>query len=152
MQQIKLNRSFIKMLTLIMAGFIALSFTTKFGLDSYEIYLNNKIMLKQTVNQPISLRMLQLTETNKNDQLRIVYTHCTNKGAGTDRTIILKDENGRDLKKWAFDNTAGADLGMSISVKELLNLENANGGHQLSLYYTAKELQKIEMLSTLHFK
>jgi hypothetical protein len=65
---------------------------------------------------------------------------------------MLKGENGSELKKWGFDNATGSDLGMAVSVKELWNLENANDGHQLSRYYTAKELQKSEMLSTLHFK
>ena len=37
-------------------------------------------------------------------------------------------------------------------LKELLQLEKKNAGHELSLYYTAHELEKGEMLSTIRFK
>ncbi len=89
-----IKEAIIKMFALITLSFTVFSFTTKLGLDSYEIYLNNKLILKQSVNQPLSLRILQLGKANDNDQLRINYKHCTLEGAGTDRTIVLKDEKG----------------------------------------------------------
>ena len=128
------------------AGF---GFTAKRGLDSYEIYLNNKLILKQTVNQPLNLRMLQLGMAKETDQLRITYTHCQIKGAGTDRSIALKDEKGNTLKKWVFANTTGSDLKMTIVVKELLQLEKKNAKHELSLHYSARELPKGETLGFL---
>ena len=128
------------------------SFTTKLGLDSYEIYLNNKLILKQSVNQPLNLRVLQLGQTNDSDQLRIIYKHCTLEGAGTNRTIALKDEKGNTLKKWTFTNASGSDLSMEIPVKELLQLEKNNAGHELSLQYTARELPKGETLAFLRVK
>lgn len=143
------NQAFIKIFTLITLCFTTFSFTTKFGLDSYEIYLNNKLILKQSVNQPLSLRVLKLEKTNDNDQLRIKYTHCTVKGAGTDRNIVLKDEKGNVLKNWAFADATGSDLSMVISVKELLKLEKDNAGHDLSLQYSAKELPKGQTLAFL---
>lgn len=152
MQHVKINQSFVRKFTLITLCLASLSFTAKFGLDSYEIYLNNKIILKQTVNQPLSLRVLQLKEANENDQLRIIYRHCSVTGAGTDRSLILKDKKGNTLKKWVFANTSGSDLSMSIAVKELWNLEKANARQELSLHYTARELPAGEMLSMLHFK
>ena len=128
------------------------SFTTKLGLDSYEIYLNNKLILKQSVNQPLNLRVLQLGQTNDSEQLRIIYKHCTLEGAGTNRTIALKDEKGNTLKKWTFTNASGSDLSMEIPVKELLQLEKNNAGHELSLQYTARELPKGETLAFLRVK
>jgi hypothetical protein len=132
--------------------FTVFSFTTKLGLDSYEIYLNNKLILKQSVKQPLSLRILQLSKANDNDQLRINYKHCTLEGAGTGRTIVLKDEKGNTLKKWAFTNASGSDLSMVIPVKELLQLEKNNADHELSLQYTARELPKGETLAFLRVK
>lgn len=152
MKQFKINQAFIGMVTLVTLCITALGFTTKFGVDSYEIYLNDKIILKQTVRQPVSLRVLQLKETNENDQLRIIYRHCSTKGAGTGRSIFLKDEKGNTLKKWTFANTTGSDWSMSIPVKELLLLEKSNAQHDLSLHYTARELPEGEMLSMLNFK
>lgn len=152
MKQIKFNQAFIKMFTLITLFFTIYSFTTKFGLDSYEIYLNNKLILKQTVNQPLSLRVLQLGKAKENDQLHINYIHCMKKGAGTDRSIVLKDEKGNTLKKWVFANTTGSDLTMPIAVKELLQLEKKYANRDLSFHYTARELPKGEMLAFLRLK
>jgi hypothetical protein len=152
MQHTTFNQAFIKIFTLITLCFTTFGFTTKFGLDSYEIYLNNKLILKQSVNQPLSLRVLQLDKANDNDQLRINYKHCTVKGAGTDRSIVIKDEKGNILKKWAFANATGSDLSMAIPVKEIVQLEKNNAQHELSIHYTARELPKGEMLASLRFK
>lgn len=152
MKKTKFNQAFIKMFTLITLCFTAFSFTTKFGLDSYEIYLNNTLMLKQTVDQSLSLRMLKLDKAKENDQLHINYTHCMIKGPGTDRSIVLKDEKGNRLKKWVFANATGSDLNMTIAVKELLQLEKNHGHHELSLHYTARELPKGEVLAFIRHK
>ncbi|ARS38217.1 hypothetical protein CA265_00325 [Sphingobacteriaceae bacterium GW460-11-11-14-LB5] len=149
MKQIKFNQAFIKMFALITLCFTTLGFTAKFGLDSYEIFLNNKLILKQAVNQPLSLRMLKLDAAKESDQLRINYRHCTGKGVGTDRIIFLKDDKGNTLKKWAFANATGSDLNMTIAVKELLQLEKKNANRELSLQYTARELPKGETLAIL---
>lgn len=151
MKHTPFNQAFIKIFTLITLCFTAFSFTNNRGLDSYEVYLNDKLISKYTVNQPLNLRTLQLAKANNTDQLRIIYTHCTIKGPGTDRSISLKDEKGNTLKKWEFADVRGTNLSMAISVKELLQLEKANARHDLSLYYTARELPKGEMLASLHF-
>jgi hypothetical protein len=153
MKQIKFNRAFMILFTLITLGFTAFSFTTKFGLDSYSIYLNDKLILKQTVNQPLSLRVLQLNTAKETDQLRIHYTHCTIKnGTGTSRSVALQDEKGNILKRWEFADAVGSDLTMTIAVKELLKLEKNHASQELSLIYAARELPKGEMLSMLRFK
>lgn len=150
MAQIKFNQASIRIFTLVTLCVIAFSFTTTFGLDSYAIYLNDKLILKQTVNQPLSLRVLELGKTKENDQLHILYTHCTIKGgAGTARSIVLKDKNGNAVKKWTFADATGSDFKMTIPVKELLQLEKTHAGQELSLHYTARELPKGEMLSLL---
>ena len=150
MKQIKFNRAVIMMFTLMTLCFTAFSFPTKFGLDSYSIYLNDKLILKQTVNQPLSLRVLQLSTAKETDILRINYTHCTIKnGAGTSRSVALQDEKGNILKKWVFADATGSDLNMAIAVKELLKLEKNHPGQELSLHYTARELPKGEMLSMI---
>ena len=150
MKNLTFNQTFIKLFTLITLCITTFSFTTKLGLDSYEIYLNNKFVAKHFVNQPLSLRTLQLGKMSGTDQLRITYTHCTIKGGtGTDRTITIKDEKGNTLKKWEFAEATGSNISMSLSVKELLQLEKK--GHELRLHYTAQELPKGEMLAMLTF-
>ena len=148
MKKVKFNQVLIQLFALITL-FVAFGFT-KFGLDSYEIYLNNNLVLKQAVNQPLNLRILKLEQAKPADQLRIMYKHCTIKGAGTDRSIALKDEKGNTLKKWAFANTSGSDLTMTIAVKEVLQL--ARQHDNLCLNYSAKEHPKGEMLALLKLK
>ncbi|RYU91897.1 hypothetical protein EWM62_00180 [Mucilaginibacter terrigena] len=152
MKKIRLDGALMLLFTLITLSFTTSGFTNRFGLDSYEIYLNNRLLMKQYVNQPLNLRVLQLEKTQQNDKLQIAYTHCINKGTGTGRAVALKDENGNTLHKWSFTNAAGSGPKMTIAVKDLLQLQKKNPGHELSLYYTAHELPKGEMISMIRFK
>ncbi|MXV51146.1 hypothetical protein GS399_09210 [Pedobacter sp. HMF7647] len=152
MKKIRIYRAFALLFMLITVSFTTTGFTKMFGLDSYEIYLNNKLLLKQYVNQPLNLRVLQLDKAQENGQLQIVYTHCMNKSAGTGRSLALKDESGHVLRKWTFADANGSDLKMRIPVNDLVQLQKKNSGHELSLFYTAHELKKGEMLSMIHFK
>lgn len=147
MQHTTCTHAFAKVLALVTLCLAVFAFTAKAGLDSYEIYLNDKLILKQYVNQPLNLRKLQLEKANDNDQLRIYYKHCTGKGVGMGRSIAIKDGKGHTLKQWEFADATGSDTGMVISVKELLQLEKDNVHQDLSLHYTAKELPEGEMLA-----
>jgi hypothetical protein len=150
MQHTTFKQVSIKIFTLVTLCFITFSFTSKLGLDSYEIYLNNKLLLKQSVNQPLSLRKLQLDHANDNDQLRIYYKHCSGNGVGTGRSIVVKDKKGNTLKVWEYANTTDSNSAMVIPIKELLQLERNNAHHDLSIHYAAKELPKDEMLAFLY--
>jgi hypothetical protein len=152
MKKIRIDLALMLLFTLITLSFASLSFTNKFGLDKFEIYLNNKLLQKQYVNQPLNLRVLQLNKAKESDQLQIVYSHCMrDNGPGTGRSIALKDENGNTLQKWVFADATGAGLKMTIAVKDLLQLEKKNESHKLSLYYASNELEKGEMLSMIRF-
>lgn len=153
MRPIKLNRATLILMMLVTLSFGAFSFSAKYGLDSYAIYLNDKLLLKQYVNQPLNLRVLPLHSAQETDQLRISYNHCTIKnGAGTSRSVSLQDEEGQVLKKWVFADATGSDLNMVIAVKELRQLEKTHAHQALRLVYSARELPKGEMLSMLRFK
>lgn len=137
------------MLTLVALCVMLVSFRAEAGLDSYEIYLNGKLIMKHYVNQPLTLRMLQLEKENAAGQLVIRYTHCNVKGAGTDRSIAIRDGKGQVLKQWKFANNVAANESMTIPVRELLLLEKNNAGQELKLHYMAKELPEGEMLAAL---
>ncbi|MGK6352190.1 hypothetical protein [Parapedobacter sp. DT-150] len=144
-----IRQASLKVFALVAVCFIAFGFTSIVGLDSYSIYLNNKLILKQYVNQPLNLRKLQLHKANEQDQLRIFYTHCNQEGAGTGRSIAIKDQRGNILKKWDFADTKGTDEGMVISVKALTQLEKDHADRTLSLHYAADELPNGELLAAL---
>lgn len=136
-----LTMLFLSILTALRAG----------GLDSYEVYLNDKLVMKQYINQPLNLRQLQLNKVKDSDVLRIRYNHCNTPNSGTGRSLFLKGADGVVLKKWEFSNVNSTDKGMVVSVKELRQLERQNKGRELSMYYAARELTTSEMLAVLHF-
>ncbi|KAA2240773.1 hypothetical protein F0L74_32060 [Chitinophaga agrisoli] len=125
------------------------AFKAPTGIDSFEIYLNNKLVLKEYARKDISLRSLQLDKAATADQLVIYYTHCHGKGPGTSRTITVKDDKGNALKQWKFADATASKGGMTIPVAELLALENKNAGAQLTIYYAAAELPDGQMLASL---
>ncbi len=145
------NPAIVKQYMLAALCFIAFGFTTNAGLDSYEVFLNDKLILQNYVNKPLDLRKLQLHTASDQDELRIHYKHCTNKGVGTGRSITIKDQKGNILKKWEFADASGSRSAMVIPVKILRELENRSDGSELSLHYTAQENPKGEMLASLRF-
>jgi hypothetical protein len=120
--------------------------TAKAGLDYYELYIGKKLILKRALNQPLSLESLPITQANSNEQLIIYYYQCNAPDKlASNRVIILKDANGNKIKEWKFDNAKGSNTGMSISIKELLQLQKANK-NSLALFYTAEGKTREEKL------
>ena len=121
------------------------------GLDSYSIYLNNKLVLKQSVSEPLNLQGLQLDKADANDQLVIYYSEChaPNK-IGKGRRISVKDDQGNTIKEWKFADISGTDNGMKIPVKELLELKKRSKGN-FTLVYAASQLPQGQKLTGLQF-
>lgn len=141
---------FASLLAVLLMGWVFTAFSPKLGLDGYEIYLNERLILKQYVNQPLNLRTLNLDKASPQDLLWIKYNHCTIKsGAGNERMIVLKDDRGHELKRWNFANSPSENKPMKVSVAELRQLENEHAGHQISLFYKSKELAHAELLAYL---
>jgi hypothetical protein len=128
---------------------IAGTLTARDGGESFEIYLNNKLLVRQHVTQSFSLQNLNLTAANANDNLVIYYNHCGVPGKA--RTIAIQDAAGNVLKTWTFGDAANTKEGMTIPVKELLALEKKNKGAQLAIHYKAKELPKGLTLTAVKF-
>lgn len=134
----------------ILLGMATMAFSPKLGLDSYEIYLNDKLIMKQHVNQPLNLRTLQLENASPQDLLWVKYNHCTIKsGSGSERVIVLKDDKGHELNQWTFANSPSENKPMKVSVAELRQLEKEHADHQISLYYKSRELADAELLAYL---
>ena len=145
MQHSSFKNAFVK--TFAFAVLSLFTFKAIAGGDSYQIYLNNKLILKQYVTRPLNIKSLQLDKANSNDQLVIFYSHCGQTGKG--RSIAIKDDNGKILKEWKFANATGSNESMVIPAKELLQLAKNNIKTHLTLYYTAQELPKGRMLTSV---
>jgi hypothetical protein len=120
--------------------------TAKAGLDYYELFIGKKLILKRALNQPLNLENLPISQANSNEQLIIYYYQCNapDKLAGN-RVITLKDANGNKIREWKFADAKGSNTGMSISIKELLQLQKANK-NSLALFYSAEGKTKEEKL------
>ncbi|WP_153800482.1 hypothetical protein [Foetidibacter luteolus] len=112
------------------------------GADSYTIYLNNKLILKQYVHQAgLKLDDLQLSEAKAGDNLVVFYSHCGEVGKG--RSVAIKDAAGNTIKEWKFADAEGKDAGMTIPINELLALEKKHAGKGMQIfYYSSKFLPK----------
>ncbi len=136
---------------LLLASFIItiLATTSYAGGYSFEIFLNNKLLLKQRHTTVIEgSPLLQLTAANANDNLRILFTNCgmTRKT----RSIAIKDENGNNIKQWEFPNATGDDFVMSIPVKEILALQKKKANATLKIfYYSPDQFTQGQMLASL---
>lgn len=124
----------------------AFAFTSKAGGDVFEIYLNNKLLVRQFMHEPLDLKTLALTQANINDELVVYYNHCGTVGKG--RSIAVKDPKGNIIKQWKFADTKDKKGPMTIAVRELLQLEKKSG--QLNMYYTSQELPKGQLLTAFN--
>lgn len=136
MLRVESKLKFLKSL-LVAMGLIFFSQATFAGGDTYTIYLNDKQILKQFVGLPSSgLLTLPLENANPNDKLIIKYSHCGVAGKG--RNIVVKNEQNQILKEWKFAD--GPDMAMTISVKDILDLQKKNPDARLNIHYSSSEL------------
>src|SRR5688572_26417235 len=90
-------------LLLIALSACLVSFSPAPGGDKFEIYLNNKLIVEQYVSQKATaVKYLTLYPGNYNSRIDVYYSHCGH--TGTDRKIIIKDENSRTIKTFEFAN------------------------------------------------
>lgn len=120
------------------------SFSSPRGGDSFEVYINNKLVLQQFIARDKEVKNIVL-QNNPNDQIRISYSHCGT--VGKDRSLIVKDDQNKVLKEWHFSNATGADNGMTCKVKDILDLKKGNT--TLKLYYSSKELSAGRLLASI---
>ena len=126
------RQKLVRSCALLFAASMMLSANVKAGGESYEIYLNNKLICKQ-VNGKILCgdKGLVLSKANMNDNLVITYSHCGRVGTG--RKVAVKNDHDRTLKEWTFADNAT----ITIPVKELLTLEKNKTA--LKLYYSSTQ-------------
>ncbi|MHA4847491.1 hypothetical protein ACX0G7_25220 [Flavitalea antarctica] len=119
------------------------------GVDSYAIYLNDKLLVRQSLGDPLDLKTLPLTDKNVSDKLVIRYMQCNAPSkVGKNRVITLKNEAGQVVKEWKFKDHDGEASDMVIPVKEILALQKSSSG-AMSFYYSAEgnKTQKLAALS-----
>ena len=127
------------------ATFIFLqSFSYKWGGDYFKVMLNGRVVTEQYLARPVPMSALSLTSSNKNDLLTIYYSHCGQ--AGKDRSISIKDGNGKILKEWRFNDSKSQQ--MQLAVAEILNASLKQNA--VTLYYASKEVPTGRQIITLN--
>jgi hypothetical protein len=118
------------------------SFSSKFGGEGFEVFLNNKVVLQQFGSKMNTVKTLNLEQASPNDDLAIIYHHCGK--YGKNRVLTIKDGQNNTLKKWNFKDEGAK---MVCKVKDILSLRKGNA--VLSLYYSSSELPKGRQLASL---
>jgi len=147
MQQNKTRSIGLKLPAMIVLSAILFSFSFKKGGDSFEIYLNNKMIVQQYVSQSTGVKSFQLDQGNASGQVDIYYSHCGE--TGVSRNIIIKDGQNNVLKEWHFPDVSGSGKSMAIKVKDILNLQKNNSVNKVYLYYSSKQLPNARLLATI---
>ena len=145
-----LKQRFVTAILLVIISSTIFSLSAKAGVDSYSIYLNNKLLLTQSISKPLTLQSLQLEKANPNDELIIYYTQCNAPDKiGSGRKLIVKDAEGKTLKEWKFKDVKGSDKGMVIPVKELLALQKGKEASSLAIFYNSTNAYNEQKLASL---
>ena len=147
MLQIIQNLKAIKLIAFGAISASVFSFTTPFGGEGFEIYLNSKLVLQHYGTPTKAVKNLQLDESSYNDQLTIKYHHCGK--IGKSRVITLKDEKSNVLKQWSFANANDATNAMTCKVKDIIDLQKKNGSKTINLFYSSSELPEGRLLASL---
>ncbi len=122
------------------------SFSVNKGGDSFEVYLNGKMLFQQYVSMHQPVKSLSLQEKLSNGEITVYYKHCGK--TGTDRVISIKNADNKILKTWNFPNDAANPSAMICKVKDVINLEK-NNGKSLGLYYSSKEMSEARLLAVI---
>lgn len=118
------------------------SFVTLPGADSFEVYLDNELLIKDYIYGQRSNKAV-LLDKNSSATMTVSYSHCG--VTGTSRTLSLVDEQKKMLKEWTFANVdPKVKDPMAILVKEIVTASN---GKSTTLYYKSTEIEKAVMIA-----
>lgn len=148
MKYSQFRNSFSRPLLLMVFSVIAFAGTAKAGLDYYSIYIGKKLAFTRAVNKPLSLENLPISQADMDEQLVIQYYQCnTPDKTGKNRSISLRDKNGKVIQEWKFADAKDGNTQMSIPVKELVQVAKSSKDQSLSLYYSANGKAADEQLA-----
>ncbi|HKB43943.1 MAG TPA: hypothetical protein VKC90_06130 [Chitinophagaceae bacterium] len=121
------------------------SFNRIAGGDSFQVYLNGKLVLDKALYKNKDIQNLEFAQASINDKIEICYNHCGR--TGTSRSITAKDEKQKVLKTWHFPDASSKN--MSLKLQELRELQTNSKGSSIGLYYSAKELPAGQQLASV---
>ena len=125
--------------------FTLFSFASRFGGDSYTIFLNDKQVAQRYVASKMGIPSLSLDTNNSNDQLSVYYSECGKIGKA--RTLSIRNDQNKMLKEWKFADVGDDHTPMAMKSKEIAAL--AQDGSKLSVYYSSEQVPDGRLLANL---
>ena len=123
------------------------SFSRMTGTHSFQVYLDDKLMIDQYVNSKMIAPALQLNPTENHNQLIVKYNECGKTVTG--RTLSIRSQEGKVLKDWHFEGeSTGYEESMVCNVKEITALKQKES-NTLKLYYSSKEFPEGQQIANL---
>ena len=143
LQQDGSKRLAIRSLLLVVVCVALFSFSERTGGDTFAIYLNNKLLLKERVLPEATVKSLILNAGDADGTLNVQYSHCGQ--IGIERSLSIKDNHNKVLRTWDFrDSTSPV---MEFAVKGLFAFAKNSTDQRLQLVYTSKELREGKLLA-----
>ncbi len=140
----KINYRIATTLLICLAMVSSFSFTSPYGGEGYEIYINNKLVAQRFGAKMDQIETFSLHQYSSADQLTIKYYHCGRIGKG--RAITIKDEKKHILKQWKYADVAEPVAGINCSMKELFAFEKTSG--LVNVYYSSSELPSGRLIAS----
>ncbi|MGZ8537249.1 MAG: hypothetical protein ACXWV9_03250 [Flavisolibacter sp.] len=122
------------------------SFSGKRGGDSFQIYVDGKLVVEQYVSIAKGVQSLQLGQLSSKEKIEVYYSHCGK--IGKSRVISIKSADNKTLKVLKFADTEKKSF-MTCQIKEILALQK-NKSAKLNLYYSSKELPEGRLLAVIN--
>lgn len=125
-----------KTIALVAIAATLFSFTTNFGGEGFEIFVNGKVVIQSFGKDVGKVKTLALNTALPNDKISFRYYHCGQ--VGKNRLVTIKNANNSTLKVWDYTDVKTGDL--NCTVKDLLNLQK--GAKTFRVFYSSSELPK----------
>ena len=123
------------------------SFSSLPGSHSFQVYLDDKLVIDQYVNSRLDAPKLVLDPAENHRQLTVKYNECGRTATG--RILSLKDSNNKVLKEWRFDGESkGYSGAMTCSIKEITALFQKES-NPLKLYYSSKDFAQGQLVASV---
>jgi len=113
------------------------SFALVPGGASYEVYLNDQLVMKEHLHGRKEVPTLPLSvTTTSQDELSLTFSNCGK--IDTSRKISLKDDKDATLKEWTFADSPDLKNQMKIKVNEIVAFRSKHS--TAKLVYSSREL------------
>jgi hypothetical protein len=135
------------LIPMLVAGLCILffSFTAKKGGDSFQIYVDGKLVVEQYVAVAKGVQSLQLGRSFSKEKIDVYYSHCGKPGKA--RVLSIKTADNKTLKNWKFADVEEKSP-MTCQIKDILALQKDKNA-KLNLYYSSKEIPEGKLLAVI---